>query len=326
MARSADDVLIGGGRAFLNNLDIGWLQGAMGIDEQKNSLAVKESEGSTVVVIDLDKEVHFKTNLLEANLDTLRMLDPSYTQVVYGQADVPVASEYIADLGAINALKHIPVAESGAFKVMPATLMSSPNISGDSEIYVENSRKFAVGDSVSIVRAATVEANTIKTVDSLTGKLTLDTPLLNPFPIGSLVKNTKSGKELKLGTDYNFFPALGTITRATTSLSTLEGDGCAVDYTYHSYKGRGYGSGSFSDSTPYKLEFWHKKRSGAFRCIRMFKAKVSGNFSPFAIDQGKESPIPIDVTLIADESIADTRRNIYEQIDYEASAAPGGGW
>ena len=138
MARVADDVLIGGGRVFLNNMDVGWLQGAMGIDEQKNALAVKESEGATVVVIDLDKEVHFKTNLLEANLDTLRMLDPSYTQIVYGEEDKAVTSEYIADLGKINSLKNVPVVESIAIKVVPATLMSTPNIAGATEIFVKS--------------------------------------------------------------------------------------------------------------------------------------------------------------------------------------------
>ena len=59
----------------------------------------------------------------------------------------------------------------------------------------------------------------------------------------------------------------------------------------------------------------------------MFKARIAGNFTSFLINQDSESPIPIDVTLIADESIADGRRNVYEQIDYiDASAAPGGGW
>lgn len=326
MARIADDVLIGGGRVFLNNMEIGWLQGAMGIDEQKNALAVKESEGATVVVIDLDKEVHFKTNLLEANLDTLRMLDPSYTQVVYGESNIAVTSEHIADLGKLSYLKNIPVVESSTVTVVPATVMSSPVAGGATVIYVENARKFASTDTIRLVRGATTENATISAVDQAAGKITLSAELVNPFPAGTLVRNTVSGKALVRGTDYNFYPPLGLITRATTSSGTLAGDGCAVDYTYHSYQGRGYGSGSFSDSTPYKLEFWHKKRSGKYRCIRMFKAKISGNFSPFAIDQGKESPIAIDVTLVADESIADSRRNIYEQIDYEASAAPGGGW
>ena len=58
----------------------------------------------------------------------------------------------------------------------------------------------------------------------------------------------------------------------------------------------------------------------------MFKARVSGNFTPFAINQDNESPLAMDVTLMADETIADTKRNVYEQLDYEASAAPGGGW
>ena len=58
----------------------------------------------------------------------------------------------------------------------------------------------------------------------------------------------------------------------------------------------------------------------------MFKARVSGNFTPFSINQDNESPLAMDVTLMADETIADTKRNVYEQIDYEAAAAPGGGW
>ena len=216
MARVADDVLIGGGRVFLNNMDIGWLQGAMGIDEQKNALAVKESEGATVVVIDLDKEVHFKTNLLEANLDTLRMLDPSYTQIVYGEEDKAVTSEYIADLGKINSLKNVPVVESIAIKVVPATLMSAPNIAGATEIFVENARKFAANDTVTIVRGATEENGEVDSVDAATGKITLKAGLLNAFPIGSMLKNTMVSKVLKLGVDYNFFPGLGLITRATT--------------------------------------------------------------------------------------------------------------
>ena len=46
----------------------------------------------------------------------------------------------------------------------------------------------------------------------------------------------------------------------------------------------------------------------------MFKARVSGNFTPFSINQDAESPLAMDVTLMADETIADSRRNIYESI------------
>jgi len=59
MPRAADDVLIGGGRVFLDGQDIGWLQGEMSLEEQGDALTVKESEGGTVVSIQNDQEVHF---------------------------------------------------------------------------------------------------------------------------------------------------------------------------------------------------------------------------------------------------------------------------
>ena len=326
MARTADDILVGGGRVFLNNMDIGWLQGEMGLEEQGNALAIKESEGATVVSINLDKEVHFTFNLLEANLDTLRMLNPSYTSIIYGENDIAVTNEYIADLGKLNGLKNIPIAEAVAIKVVPATVLRSANATGDTSVIVENPRKFAAGDTVQIIQGSHIENGTVAAVDSASGTITLESDILNAFPAGAMLKNTTSSKAYKLGDDYNFYPVLGLITRAAVSTNLLSGDGAAVDYTYHSAQGRGYGMGSFEDGTTYKLEFWHKKRSGKYRCIRMFKARVSGNFTPFSINQDNESPLAMDVTLMADESIADTRRNIYEQIDYEASAAPNGGW
>ena len=326
MPRIADDILIGGGRVFLDGHEIGWLQGDVGLEEQSNSLTVKESEGATVLTIPLDKEVHFTFSLLEANLDTLRMLNPSYTQVVYGDADVSVTGEWVQDLGKSNGLRWSPVVEGAALHVWPATTMTSGITSGASTVLVENARRFAAGDAVELIKGATVEAGTVSSVDATTGTIELTSGLLNPFPAGTAVKIATASKEMELGTDYWIYPALGLITRASASTDVLAGDGCVVDYTYRSAKGRGYGMGSFDDGTTYKLEFWHKKRSGKFRCIRMFKAKISGNFSAFALSQDNESPIPIDVTLMADETIADTRRNIYEQIEYDATAAPGGGW
>ena len=326
MPRIADDILIGGGRVFLNNHEIGWLQGQMGLEEQSNSLAVKESEGATVLTINLDKEVHFTFSLLEANLDTLRLLNPSYTPVVYGEENIAVTGEYIADLGKSNGLRNIPVAETVPLRVFPATVMTSGISSGDAQITVENPRRISAGDSLQFIRGATVENGVVASVDASTGVITLDSGLLNAFPSGTAVKIATASKELALGTDFFSYPALGLITRVGSSTNALSGDGCVVDYTYRSAKGRGYGMGSFEDGSTYKLEFWHKKRSGKFRCIRMFKARISGDFTPFQIQQDGESPLPIDVTLMADETIADSRRNIYEQIDYDAEAAPGGGW
>ena len=152
MPRIADDVLIGGGRVYLNNQEIGWLQGEMNLEEQGDALTVKESEGATVVTINLDKEVHFTFNLLEANLDTLRMLNPSYTQVIYGEENKTVEGEYIEDIGKSNGLKNIPIVDSAALKVFPATTLTSANASGNTVITVGNSRRFAAGDTLEIVR------------------------------------------------------------------------------------------------------------------------------------------------------------------------------
>ena len=326
MPRIQDDILVGGGRVFADNQEIGWLQGEFSLSESGSELTVKESEGATVLVLNQDKEVQFSFNLLEANLDTLRKLNPSYTPVAYGEEDKTVEGEYIADLGKSNGLKNIPVVEGVALRVFPATTMTSANAIGDTSIVVENARRFAAGDTIQIIRGTHVENCTVASVDQAAGTLTLEDDLMNSFPSGAMVKITTASKELRLGTDYNFYPMLGLITRVGTSTNALAGDGAAVDYTYHSYKGRGYGMGSFEDDTTYKLEFWHKKRSGKFRCIRMFKARISGDFTAFSITQDSESPLPITVTLMADETIADARRNIYEQIDYDAEAAPGGGW
>ena len=326
MPRIVDDILIGGGRVFADNQEIGYLQGEFSLQESGDALTIKESEGATVLVLNQDKEVHFNFNLLEANLDVLRMLNPSYTQIVSGEEDKAVTGEYIADLGKSNGLKNIPIVESAAIHVFPATTMTSANAIGDTVINVDNPRRFAAVDTVQIIRGTHVENGTVVSVDQAAGTITLDADLMNSFPSGSMVKLTTASKELQLGVDFNFYPMLGLITRVATSTNALAGDGAAIDYTYHSYKGRGYGMGNFEDDTTYKLEFWHKKRSGKYRCIRMFKARISGDFTPFQIQQDGESPLPIDVTLMADETIADSRRNIYEQIDYDAEAAPGGGW
>ena len=326
MPRIADDILIGGMRAFLDNQDIGWFSGEFNLEESGDALTIKESEGATVLVLNQDKEVNFNFNLLEANLDVLRMLNPSYSQVVYGEADQTVNDEYIADLGKSNGLRNNPVVEGAAVHVFPATTLTSANAAGDTAISVENPRRFAAGDAVQLIRGSHVENGTVASVDLLAGTVTLDADLMNSFPSGTMVKIATPSKELKLGTDYAFYPRLGLITRVGTSTDALAGDGAAVSYVYHSYKGRGYGMGSFEDDTTYKLEFWHKKRSGKYRCIRMFKARISGNFTPFQLQQDGESPLAVSVTLMADETIADSRRNIYEQIDYDADAAPGGGW
>lgn len=79
--RNADNVLIGGYRVFIvddeEKHELGWMSGEAKIEEQANSITVKESEGGTVLNLATDKEVHLTFSLLECNLDTLIMLNPS---------------------------------------------------------------------------------------------------------------------------------------------------------------------------------------------------------------------------------------------------------
>lgn len=184
--RNADDILIGGGRVFIVTPgegtgstptydELGWLQGEIKVEDQANSQAVKESEGGTVLTIATDKEVHLTFSLLEANLDTLKLLNPS---------------------------------------------------SGDLE-----------------------------------------------------------------GANAN----------------------------------NGFSVGTFQSDDTFQIEFWHKKRSGKFRCLRIFKGKVSGAFTSLIINQDNSTPIPVDIVALADDT-KNTNANLYEIFDTTATNAPGGGW
>ena len=181
--RNSDNVLIGGGRIFIvedkEKYELGWLSGEIKVEEQNNSITIKESEGGTVLYITTDKEAHLTFSLLEANLDTFMLLNPSY-HAIGGEGDT-------------------------------------------------------------------------------------------------------------------------------------EADGT------------GYAAGTYQADTTYPIEFWHKKRSGDYRCLRIYKGKIAGNFTLLLINQDNENPISVDVTGIADDT-KQTDRNIYEIFDAKAEKAPGGGW
>ena len=193
MPRVADDILIGGGRVFIKSRtvtaasgntaasvtegeaqELGWLSGEIKVEEQSNALTVKESEGGTVLTIAQDKEVHLTFSLLEANIDTFKLLNPSY--------------------------------------------------------------------------------------------------------------------------------------------KTITG---------------GFTAGTYQSDTTYIIEFWHKKRNGDYRCVKFYKGKISGNFTPLLINQDNENPIAVDVVGLADET-KNTDANLYEMIDVEqtdvTTKVPGGGW
>ena len=89
MPRIADDILIGGMRLYLveeNNgqkeyYDLGWMSGEFKMEEQADSTAIKESEGSTVLNLATNKEAHFTFSMLECNLQTLLKLNPSAIEI-----------------------------------------------------------------------------------------------------------------------------------------------------------------------------------------------------------------------------------------------------
>ena len=83
--RNPDNILIGGYRIFIvdddDKYELGWMSGEAKIEEQANSITVKESEGGTVLTLATDKEVHLTFGLLECNPDTLIRLNPSAIEI-----------------------------------------------------------------------------------------------------------------------------------------------------------------------------------------------------------------------------------------------------
>ena len=79
--RNPDNILIGGYRVFVvdneDKHELGWMSGEVRVEEQGNTVTVKESEGGTVLTLTTDKEVHLTFGLLECNPETLIMLNPS---------------------------------------------------------------------------------------------------------------------------------------------------------------------------------------------------------------------------------------------------------
>ena len=90
MPRLSDDILIGGARIFVvdgeTRHELGWLTGEFKLEEQADSITVKESEGGTVLTLATNKEVHLTFSMLECNLDTIVLLNPSAKKTTKGYA------------------------------------------------------------------------------------------------------------------------------------------------------------------------------------------------------------------------------------------------
>ena len=140
------------------------------------------------------------------------------------------------------------------------------------------------------------------------------------------VKESEGGTVLTLATDKEVHLTFGLLECNPDTLIMLDPSAVAIGGAGDTEAdGVGFAVGTFQSDKTFTIELWHKKRSGKYLCIRIFKGKISGNITSFQINQDNESPISIDIVGLADDT-KDTTRNIFEQFECEAAKAPGGGW
>ncbi len=142
---------------------------------------------------------------------------------------------------------------------------------------------------------------------------------------GNATVTTVSGTALTEGTDYYLDRLEGKIYRVPSSSKVADGEDVKVTYTYRTYesKGFGVGGGASTDKT-FRVDFYHKRRDGLYRHIRIWKGKVKGNFA-MAFKEASEAPLAVKVTAIADSS-KPAGQQLMTVMDVPAVAVPGGGW
>ena len=325
--KNPSDILVGTGRVYINGTDVGQVDGDVEFTHKKTTYEKKSGfPAVTVLSVTTEESIEGKFDLLEANLDTLRGVMPEYALVTVGAGTAAVTDELLSGISASrkSALTNSRVADSGVTVALAARLSAAAD-SGATVLHLESVRGFRAGDSVTLVSGSTTESVTIASagVDAGALTLTLSAGLTNSYATGAIAKDTTVS--LTEGTDYYVDRLDGTIWLKTGSTKLAEGDALAVGYTHATYSGRGFsaGGGSGSDTT-YLLDFWHKRRDGRYRRVRIHKAKISGDFA-MKFAESKESPVELSITGIADSTRA-AGDQLWSVIDYAASAAPGGGW
>ncbi|MCF4151754.1 hypothetical protein L2W58_08055 [Dethiosulfovibrio sp. F2B] len=127
------------------------------------------------------------------------------------------------------------------------------------------------------------------------------------------------------GTDYYIDRLAGTIYRVGSSTAVTDGEDVKVTYDYETFEGSGIGfGGSGSSDKTFRVEFWHKRTDGRYRCIKLWKCQVDGNFS-VTFKESEDSPIDVSLTALAD-STKPAGQQLGVQMDLDATAAPDGGW
>ena len=135
------------------------------------------------------------------------------------------------------------------------------------------------------------------------------------------IKESEGGTVLTIATDKEVHL---TFSLLEANIETFK----LLNPSYKAIEG-GFAAGTYQSDTTYIIEFWHKKRNGDYRCFKIYKGKISGNFTPLIINQDNENPIAIDVVGLADET-KNTDENLYQMVDIArsdvATVVPGGGW
>ena len=150
-----------------------------------------------------------------------------------------------------------------------------------------------------------------------------NTKLEHEYLTGTITVTDSEDNPLAEGTDYYIDRVDGQICRVPSSANIADGDTVKVTYDYVTYDESGFGfGGSGTESSDHQLVFVHKKRDGKYRVVKLWKAKVGGDFV-LGFNPSDVSPIELEITAVADSS-----KPAGQQFGlvYETDTPPFGGW
>jgi len=171
--------------------------------------------------------------------------------------------------------------------------------------YVEEADTASVEDEVVTVQAA---KNSMLAHDHLAASVT--------------VTDSEDGA-LTEGVDYYLDRLDGQICRVATSTNIEDGDTVKVSYDYAVYDASGFSfGGASSESTPHLLVFVHKRRDGTYRVLKIWKAKLGGDFV-LGFKDSSESPVALEISAEADSAKAAGQQF---GLVFDTETPPYGGW
>jgi hypothetical protein len=323
---NAKDVLVGTGRIYINNANIGGLSGDVTMTWGKEKLELKEGFPSTTFeTIATSESLELAFSMKEVNLDRMRSFIPGLTLKTSTAGTDTAENEYIAN---VQDDRKLGLAQRGltsaTFTAKLCAKLVADAASGATVLYVDDASVFTAADNLTLLDGETTESATIAAlgVDESANTLTLTTGLTNSYDVGGLVINATV--TLAEGTDYYLDRLDGTIYRVPASTKVADGNALAVSYTYATYAGRGFTFGGLSETVTIPVEFWHKRRDNTYRCIKIYSAQFTADMV-MAFMEAAESPMAISLSAVADTTKA-AGAQFGEVMEYAAAGAPGGGW